>query len=129
MANYLFDSDVIIWCLRGHQASLAFLQSIAQESWPACSALSVLDVKVGIKKGEEKATERLLDALRIIPVTKEIAHRAAFYIRFYRGMKLGTVDALIAATCFQENLILVTCNLKHYPMPELIKISPLESSV
>jgi len=48
---------------------------------PSCSALSLLEVQIGIKKGEEEKTERFLCSLRIFDVNKEIATQAAQLIR------------------------------------------------
>lgn len=126
MADYLLDSDILIWCLRGQERTTAFVRTIAGECQPACSALSVLEVELGIKAGEEEATRRLIDSLRVISTSKEIAQQAALFIRTYnaRGRRIDFVDAVIASTCLQEGLILVTCNLKHYPMKELLIQTP-----
>lgn len=127
MAEYLLDSDVLIWCLRGRQDTVSFVQSLALEAQPCCSTLSILEVELGIKPGEEKATLEFLDSLRGISVNRSIARQAAALIRFYRvkGRKMDFVDAVIGATCIQEDLVLATYNLKHYPMPELKKMAPV----
>ncbi len=122
----LLDSDVIIWCLRGKKETVDFIQNLEASCWPACSVLSLLEVELGMKPGEESATHRLLDSLRMIPVSKAIARQAAQYILKYksRGRMIDFVDAVIAATCLAEDLTLVTYNLKHYPMPEISKLAP-----
>ncbi len=122
MARYLLDSDVIIWCLRGRRDTVLLVEELQRESVPYCSALSVIEVELGMKKGEEKATRGFLDALRVEPVDKNVARLAATYMREYRrkGMMLDLVDASIAATCVTRGLLLVTYNVKHYPVPELI---------
>ncbi len=126
MADYLLDSDVIIWCLRGQKESVDFVRSIAEESLPACSSLSVLEVELGMKSGEEEATRSFLDSLRVVGVSKSTARKAADYIRTYqrKGRAIDFVDAAIAATCVEEGLILVTYNLKHYPMSDFVKRAP-----
>ena len=94
----------------------------------ACSSLSVLEVELGMKKDEEKQTANLLDSLHVISVDRGIAGKAASCIRHYqtRGRHIDFVDAVIAATCLRENRVLVTYNLKHYPMPEIRKQTPSE---
>ena len=120
------DSDVIIWHLRGRKEVTEMLRDLQRFGLPACSALSVLEVQLGVKKGEEEKTDRFLKSLRIFDVNMEIASKAAQLIREYkaRGVTLDLPDSVIAATCILHELILVTCNTKHYPISE-IKFHPV----
>jgi len=120
------DSDVIIWHLRGRKEVTDVLRDLQRVGLPACSALSVLEIQLGVKKGEEEKTDRFLKSLRILDVDMEIASKAAQLIRRYkaRGVTLDLPDSVIAATCILHELILVTYNLKHYPISE-IKFHPV----
>jgi hypothetical protein len=126
MSRFLLDSDVIIWHLRGRKEITEMLRDLQRSGLPACSALSVLEVQLGVKKGEEEQTDRFLKSLRIFDVNMEIASKAAQLIRRYkaRGVTLDLPDSVIAATCILHELILVTYNTKHYPISE-IKFHPL----
>lgn len=97
---------------------------------PACSALSVLEIQWGVKKGEEEKTDRFLKSLRIFDVDTEIASKAAQLIRRSktRGGTLDLPDSVIAATCILHDLILVTYNTKHYPLSEIKfhRLPPIE---
>ena len=126
MSRFLLDSDVIIWHLRGRKGVTDVLRDIQRFGLPACSALSVLEVQLGVKKGEEEKTDRFLRSLKIFDVNMEIADKAAQLIRRHktRGVILDLPDSVIAATCILHELILVTYNTKHYPIPE-IKFHPL----
>jgi predicted nucleic acid-binding protein len=121
MSRFLLDSDVIIWHLRGRREITEMLQDIQRYGVPACSALSVLEVQVGVKRGEEEKTDRFMDSLKIFDVNREIAYKAAQIIREYKkeGIPIDLPDAIIASTCLLQELILVTCNRKHYPIPGL----------
>ena len=121
MSRFLLDSDIIIWHLRGRKEVTEMLRDLQRFGLPSCSALSVLEVQIGIKKGEEEKTERFLGSLRIFDVNREIATQAAQLIRTFKakGVTLDLPDAVIAGTCIVHELILVTCNTKHYPIPEL----------
>ena len=85
---------------------------------------------MGVKRGEEEATQRFLKALKIFDINWEIADRSADLVPGYKskGRVLGLADALIAGTCLIHNLTLVTCNRKHYPIAELdiYPVLPLE---
>ncbi len=126
MSRFLLDSDVIIWHLRGRKVVTEVLRDLQRFGLPACSALSVLEVQLGVKKGEEENTDRLLKSLRIFDVDTEIASKAAQLIRRSktRGVALDLPDSVIAATCILHDLILVTYNAKNYPLSE-IKFHPL----
>jgi PIN domain nuclease of toxin-antitoxin system len=49
MSSYLLDSDIIIWHLRGQKAVTEMLRDLQKLGVPACSALSVLEVQLGVK--------------------------------------------------------------------------------
>ena len=126
MKGYLLDSDVIIWCLRGRSATLAFLKNLPPALPRACSAISVLEVMVGAKPKEEDATRALLGGLVQHPVTGEIAEEAARILQSFtaRGITLDAFDALIAATARLEDLTLLTYNVRRYPMKDIEVIAP-----
>jgi predicted nucleic acid-binding protein len=123
MKNYLLDSDIIIWYLRGKPEIVELVQDLQKEGTLGISPLSGMEIQLGARKSEEKATNMLLDALREYVVTNEIAYLAASYIKEYKskGITLDFVDAIIAATCRINDLILVTLNVEHYPMSEVKK--------
>jgi len=126
MSRFLLGSDVIIWHLRGRKEVTEMLRDLQRVGLPACSALSVLEVQLGVKKGEEEKTDRFLRSLRIFDINMEIANKAAQLIREYKakGITIDLPDAIIASTCIVHDLTLVTYNTKHYPITEL-KFHPL----
>jgi len=132
MSRYLLDSDVIIWHLRGRREVTAVLEKLLDHGVPACSALSVLEVQAGVKKGEEEKTNRLFQALKGLPVDAEVAHRAGRLVRDHRasGATMEPADAVTAATCLVHDLVLLTYNRKHYAVEglELFPLPPLAAS-
>ena len=126
MSRFLLDSDIIIWHLRGRKEVTEILRDLQRFGLPACSALSVLEVQLGVKKGEEEKTDLFLRSLRIFDVNFGIANKAAQLIREYgsKGITVDLPDAVIGSTCILHDLFLVTYNTKHYPFKE-IKFHPL----
>lgn len=126
MAKFLIDSDIIIWFLRGRKQTLELLEELQKSGVPACSPISIVEVQLGIKKGEERKTSGFLNSLEVCPITRDIANSAGEYIREYkkRGTSLNIPDAIIGATCILHDFVLVTYNKKHYPFKEL-KIYPI----
>jgi predicted nucleic acid-binding protein len=121
MSKFLLDTDVMIWHLRGRPEVTKTLRDLQAFSVPSCSALSLLEVRVGMKKGEEQKTDLFLGSLSVFDVTRRIADRAADLIREQKvkGVTLDLPDAVIAGTCLLHDLTLVTYNTKHYPMEEI----------
>jgi predicted nucleic acid-binding protein len=117
VSKFLLDSDIIIWHLRGREKVTEMLKDLQKFGVPTCSALSVLEVQVGVRKGEESKTDEFLKSLKILDVNWGIANKAARLISEYRikGITVDIPDAVIAGTCILNDLVLVTFNTKHYP--------------
>jgi len=66
-------------------------------------------------------TTNLLNSFEYYNITREMATLAGEYRRNYRkkGQILSVSDVLIATVAISYNLILITDNRKHYPMPEI----------
>lgn len=121
MTTYLLDSDVIINYFAKNQEAVAIIEQISQLEAPGVSVLTVVEVKIGVKDAQVAKVDKFFNALKIIPVTEEIAKLAIEFIRSFAklGKILHLVDACIAATAVTHDLILVTSNKKDYPMKEL----------
>jgi tRNA(fMet)-specific endonuclease VapC len=126
MSNFLLDTDVIIWHLRGRLEVTRALRELQAFGIPSCSALSILEVQVGVKKGEETKTALFLGSLKVFDVTRQIADKAGALVREQKakGVTLDLPDAVIAATCLLHDLNLVTYNTRHY-LPAGLTFHPL----
>jgi len=122
MANYLLDTTVIIDYLRGRKEKVALLKKLVSEgSLLSCCLVNIIEIYAGMQKGEREVTEEFLDSLEYYDVTREIAKEAGEYKRVFqkKGTTLSLPDVIIAAVAISNNLILLTDNPKHYPMPEV----------
>ena len=119
MSKIILDTDVLIDLLRGRSATRVFLLEVTRQAVPCCSVISVAELHAGMHSAESVPTAALLDALVIIPVTREIAERAGHFKARTRTRQLELADCLIAATAFTEGASLATGNVKDYPIPEL----------
>ena len=74
-----------------------------------------------MKEKERKVTEEFVDSLESYELTKEIAKQAGEYKKKYqqKGISLSLPDVAIAAIAVANDLILLTDNQGHYPMPKL----------
>jgi predicted nucleic acid-binding protein len=120
--TYLLDSSVLIDALNGRHGRPQLLTRISQQDiLLACCAVNVTELYMGMRPGEEARTEKFLRSLEFYPVTWEIAQLAGDLFRQWRqkGQTLGLADVTIAAVALTHELVLVTDNQKHFPMPEL----------
>lgn len=70
---------------------------------------------------EKRGLETFLRSLEFYGVTWDVAQLAGDLFRQWRrkGQTLGLADVTIAAVALTHQLVLVTDNRKHFPMPEL----------
>jgi predicted nucleic acid-binding protein len=114
MTEYLVDTDVMIWYLRGHEAARRLLHRIDF----AISVVTYMELLQGMRNKEElRLFQRMIKSwgIRVIYLDEEISARALFAMEHYfLSHNLQLADALIGATCLRHGLILVTANDKHY---------------
>lgn len=115
MNKILVDSDVLIGVLRNNERAIGLLDALAEDSLVACSALTVLEIQLGVRKGEEKRTNQLLGTLSVIPLGEDEANLAGKIIRENRrkGITVDFADAGIAATCLLHGHEFLTLNVRH----------------
>jgi len=112
----LFDSDVLIDCLRNHTAAVAYLEEVSEQS--LISAVTVAELFAGVRdEAEKEILTQFVHLFEVVPVDSEIAKLAGIYRRDYRASHgTGLMDALIAATAKLKHAQLVTLNKRHFPM-------------
>lgn len=121
MPDYLLDSNVLIQHLRGHAPTTSLLTRLALEGQLSIAAISRTEVGAGMRDREREVTLRFLDALACYPLGAALADLAGELVRRCRqqGITLDIPDALIAATALHHDLVLLTYNPRHFPMPGL----------
>ena len=117
----LIDTSVLVDHLRGDARAVELLLGYAtsgDELWSV--TLVRTEVLAGMRKGEERATHRLLDQLRWQDVTCEVADRAGVLARIYARSHSGidTIGYLLAAAAELLAAELVTLNVRDFPMIE-----------
>ena len=84
----LFDTDVLIWALRGHRRAAVAIDSAESRE---VSVVNYMELLQGARdKRESKTIKSFLSdfAFRMLPLTENIGHRAAIYMEEY----LNNVD-------------------------------------
>ena len=117
-SSYLVDTNVLVQAIRQKKGRWKFLEGLVQAGGSlACSVLTVGELYAGMKPHEKARTEELLDGFE----RHEVARYAGLLKNEWaaKGFTFTLVDMIIAATSVAHKLILVTENLKDFPMPEL----------
>ena len=115
----LVDTSVLIDHLRGDERAAELLLAAVRQGDELWSSTVVrTEIFAGMRRGEETDTLDLLDRLRWLEVTIEIADQAGELARKYLRTHPGvdTVDYLIAASTRLLDAELRTLNVKHFPM-------------
>ena len=127
IATCLLDTGIIIDVLNGKRGRRELVDQLIQDGADmACCSINITEVYAGMRPGEEVKTERLLRSLQFYPVTWEIAKKAGDLLNSWRQQNrtLSLPDTTIAAVALVNDLVLITGNLKDFPMPGL-RLYPL----
>jgi predicted nucleic acid-binding protein len=124
----LFDTDVLIWVLRGNAKAA---RAVNQATHRAISIVASMELLQGARnKAEIRTIKSFLGDLGFatLPLNENIGHRALVYMEEY-GLSgsLSMADAMIAATAIEANQSLITGNDKHYKLIkelELVRFRP-----
>jgi|SRR3989344_1413302 len=118
---YLIDTNVLIWVLRGQPEYVRWFKSIDQ--LPVyLSTITVAEIYKNVLPGELVQTEDVLNGFSILDVTMPIAKQAGLYWQQFskKYKNLHILDCVIAATAKKHDLKLVTLNIRHFPMSDIV---------
>ena len=122
MARYLLDTTVLIDFLRGRQVIVELLERLAKEGHElGVCAVNIAELYSGLSPEERRKADRLIDNLRYFDIDREAAKLAGSYRYAFarQGRPLSTADTLVAAAAVMNGAILITANVKDYPMEDL----------
>jgi hypothetical protein len=111
----IFDTDVLIWFLRGDAQAADLIESQADR---ALSVVSYMELVQGARSpAEVTAIRRMIrdGRFRLLPITEVLSYRAVGLVENYTvGHGLKVADALVAATALEAGLTLATGNVRHF---------------
>jgi len=122
MAEYLVDTDIFIWYLRGNEKARELLHAIDF----SISAVTYMELLQGMRdKRELRLLKKMITewGIGVIPVDEVITSKAIHLMEsFSLSHALTMADALIAATALERGLRLATANDKHYRFIDALEI-------
>lgn len=124
----LFDTDVLIWVIRGHAGAIRKLDATRGRSM---SAISWMELIQGSRNAQElkslHAFQRTAE-FRVIPLTENVGHRATVLLEQHAlADGLHLTDALIAATAIELGESLCTADLRHFKKIKDLTLVPFKS--
>ena len=123
-SKILIDSDIIIDHLRGI-GNFEDLVSDSAKNICHVSVITIAEIYSLLYFNEYEIFDRLVSYLKVISVDTIIAKLAGSYrMNYYKSHQLTIPDAIIAASSKVNNALLITKNLKHFPMKDIEKIRP-----
>jgi predicted nucleic acid-binding protein len=118
---------VLIGHLRGDaEITGLLLDLLSRQHTLGTTCVNVAEVERGIRPRERKAASAWLSRLRFVETTREAAVRAGRYQADFerRGRTLHTADALVAGTARAHGAILLTDNVRDFPMRDITVEAP-----
>lgn len=118
----LIDTDVAINYLRGEPNSKKIIEPLWFNHAAHLSLLSIYELRAGMRDKEEEFTQFFIRACEIQPLTEAIVAKAGDYYRDQRsrGLTLTAIDCMIYMTAKENNIKLLTRNIKHYPDKDIL---------
>jgi len=121
----IFDTDVIIWLQRGNKKAANIIEETAERHIAILSYMELLQ-SARDKKQHAIIKNFLRDFnFTVLPLTENIGHRALIYVEEYAlSFNLRAADAIIAATAIENNLLLISGNVKHFKPIKDLRFKP-----
>lgn len=122
LSRYLLDSTVLIAHVRDPEAVQAHLLGLIQDGHTlSTTCVNIAEVERGLRPAERRRAASLLDRLGFIATSREAAVRAGRYQADHakRGRTIHLADALIAGTARAHGAIILTHNVRDFPMGDV----------
>ena len=112
----LIDTDVLIDVARGDVQANSILQALAEESSPAISVVTHMELLVGCRdKRELVELDKFIKPFQVFNLSQQVSESALSLLRKYRlSHGLLIPDALIAATAITRSADLLSKNQRDF---------------
>lgn len=122
MARYLLDSDTLIDFSKGYEPVAGRVRALLEtEHVVGICAIQIGEFFTGLPPHVRESWWSFLASMRTWEISLEAAARAGSDRHDFarRGQQLSLTDCLTAAAAREHNAILLTNNLRHFPMTDI----------
>lgn len=111
----LFDTDILIEIQRENDKAAELINNSEERYLSIYSYMELMQCAQNKQQHREVKNFLKEFSFTTLPITENIAHRAAIYVEEYTlSHSIRAGDAIVAATAAQNNLVLCSGNKKHY---------------
>lgn len=119
----LYDTDILIWIQKGNEKAATLIENDEDKHLSIQSYMELLQGAKN-KKHHQYVKDFIAEfEFSILPLTENIGHRALIYIEEHAlssNMRAG--DAIISATAVENNMPLVSSNIKHFKVVKKLQL-------
>ena len=111
----IYDTDILIWVQRGNEKAAKLIDKDEEKYLSIQSYMELL--QGANNKIHHKYVKDFISEFEfsILPLTENIGHRALIYVEEHAlSSNMRSGDAIISATAVENNMILVSSNIKHF---------------
>jgi tRNA(fMet)-specific endonuclease VapC len=122
LTKYLLDTTILIEHLRGKKPAVNFItEAVRHGHRLAVCCINVAELYSGLSPEQAARAEKLINALDYYEATDDSARQAGVYrYEFARqGISLSVSDTLVSAIAKGNDAIVVTANVRDYPMKDI----------
>jgi len=113
----IFDTDIFIWTQRGNKKAARLMERSKERYLSIQTYMELLQCAKDKKQHQQVKKFLTTFGFIVLPLTENIGHRASIYIEEYTlASSLRSGDAIVVATAVENNLPLVSSNVKHFRM-------------
>lgn len=125
--KFLLDTSILIDVLRSKKDAIELVRRCSSQYPPSVSFVSLTEVMAGARKEKREFVLEFLEDFHQVPISKGISVLAGELLFDYarKGRTIHYQDAVIAASCLEEGLVLVTDNVKDFEFIEGLELEAL----
>jgi tRNA(fMet)-specific endonuclease VapC len=123
MSRYLLDTTALIDFSKGREPAFSLIRRFIENGEEVgVSPINVAEFYSGLAPSQYPVWDEFFEPLILWPISLGAARKAGrFRYDFAReGVSLSTTDTLVAAVALEHRAVIVTSNVKDYPMDQVV---------
>jgi len=125
----LCDTNIIIELLKGNEKLISYVEKLGLDNI-AISSVTLMELYFGVfNKTELQQIKKYMQGIPVLHIATNISETAVSLIEQYaKSHTLNIPDALIAATAIENNLKLLTLNVKDFKYISELKLHKMSNA-
>ena len=125
----LCDTNIIIELLKGNEKLISYVEKLGLDN-SAISSVTLMELYFGVfNKTELQQIKKYMQGIPVLHIATNISETAVSLIEQYaKSHTLNIPDALIAATAIENNLKLLTLNVKDFKYISELKLHKMSNA-